>query len=208
MKLVVGLGNPGIDYRGTRHNVGYEVVDALATRFARSAGRERFNALVWEAELPIDGAPGKVLLMKPLTFMNLSGESVAQAVRFHKLDAANDLLVVADDLALAVGHLRLRQDGGSGGHNGLSDIALKLASGHWARLRLGIGKPMTRASQVSHVLGRFTDDERPLVASSISTACEAVLAWLDRGVASAMNAFNKKAPADGGGSPTDSPSSA
>ena len=112
MKLVVGLGNPGNDYRGTRHNAGFEVVDALVKRHARDAGRERFGAICWEAELRVDGVQDKVLFMKPLTFMNLSGDPVAQAMRFHKLDAAHDLLVVADDLALPVGHIRLRQDGG------------------------------------------------------------------------------------------------
>lgn len=209
MKLVVGLGNPGNDYRGTRHNAGFEVVDALVKRHARDAGRERFGAICWEAELRVDGVQDKVLLMKPLTFMNLSGDPVAQAMRFHKLDAARDLLVVADDLALPVGHIRLRQDGGSGGHNGLADVAIKLSSGNWARLRVGIGKPAPRMSQVAHVLGRFTDEERPSVDASISTASEAVLAWLDRGAAAAMNAFNTKVPAPaqgpkGAGPQTDS----
>lgn len=204
MKLVVGLGNPGNDYRGTRHNAGFEVVDALVVRQSRDAGRERFGAICWEAEFPVSGSPGKVLLMKPLTFMNRSGDAVAQAMRFHKLDGAHDLLVVADDIALPVGHIRLRQDGGSGGHNGLADIGLKLTSGNWPRLRIGVGKPIPPMSQVAHVLGRFTDAERPAYEASLATATEAVLAWLNRGAAAAMNAFNTKVPASGTGPQTDS----
>ncbi|MFM8817132.1 MAG: aminoacyl-tRNA hydrolase, partial [Phycisphaerales bacterium] len=150
MKLIVGLGNPGLEYAGTRHNVGFDVVDRLSGRLAPNAV-PRFGGLAVEAEVGGE----KCLLLKPMTYMNLSGQSVQEAVRFFKLEASKDLLVIVDDLALPCGSIRLRPDGSSGGHNGLADIGLRLSSNHWARLRIGIDPP-GRVRQSDWVLGKFS----------------------------------------------------
>ena len=137
MKLVVGLGNPGPEYDRTRHNVGFEVVDRLARRFgdpSSDVARNRFSGLVLEAS--IDGE--KVLLLKPLTFMNLSGKSVAEAIRFYKMDPKEDLMVVVDDTAVECGALKVKPGGGAGGHNGLGDVSRLLGTDAWPRLRIGI----------------------------------------------------------------------
>ena len=134
MKLIVGLGNPGSEYAGTRHNVGFSVIDRLARRFAPDAApKSKFAGLLTDAEIGGE----KCILLKPTTFMNLSGRSVLEALQFFKLEASKDLLVIVDDLALPCGSIRLRPDGSSGGHNGLTDIGLKLGSNYWARLRIG-----------------------------------------------------------------------
>lgn len=152
MKLIVGLGNPGSEYAGTRHNAGFDVVDRLSARFAPGAApRSRFGGLATDAEVGGE----KCLLLKPMTFMNLSGRSVLEAVQFFKLEPSRDLLVIVDDLALPCGSIRLRPDGSSGGHNGLADIGLKLSSNYWARLRIGIDPP-GRVPQADYVLGKFS----------------------------------------------------
>ena len=153
MKLVVGLGNPGPEYDGTRHNVGFDVVDRLARRWAdpaSSVAKSRFSGLVVEAQIRDE----KVLLLKPLTYMNLSGKAVAEAIRFYKLSAADDLLVVVDDTALPCGSIRLKPGGGAGGHNGLSDVSRLLGTDDWSLLRIGIDKP-GQIPLKNYVLGRF-----------------------------------------------------
>ena len=141
MKLVVGLGNPGPEYDRTRHNVGFEVVDRLARRHAdpgAGSARNRFTGLVVEATIGDE----KVLLLKPLTYMNVSGKSVAEAMRFYKMSPADDLLIVVDDTAIPCGSVRLKPGGGAGGHNGLADVSTKLlGTDAWPRLRVGIDKP-------------------------------------------------------------------
>ena len=140
MKLVVGLGNPGPEYDRTRHNVGFDVIDRLARRHvdpAMGVARNKFSGLLLEAE--VDGA--KMLLLKPLTFMNLSGKSVAEAVRFYKMSPIDDLMVIVDDTALDCGELRIKPGGGAGGHNGLADVSRLLGTDGWPRLRIGIDKP-------------------------------------------------------------------
>lgn len=192
MKLIVGLGNPGPEYAGTRHNAGFDVVDRLARRLAPGAApRARFAGLAVEAEVGGE----KCLLLKPTTFMNLSGRAVLEAVQFFKLEPSRDLLVIVDDLALPCGSIRLRPDGSSGGHNGLTDIGLKLASNYWARLRVGIDPP-GRVRQVDYVLGRFSPDQRTLVDASLDQAALAAECWAAKGIQEAMNRFNTKpAPA-------------
>jgi peptidyl-tRNA hydrolase, PTH1 family len=187
MKLVLGLGNPGKEYAGTRHNVGFEVVDRLASRHRADAPRSKFSGLLTECE--VDGT--RMLLLKPMTYMNLSGRSALEAVQFYKLDPSKDLLVVVDDLALPCGTIRLKPDGSSGGHNGLSDVGLKLSSNYWARLRIGIDAP-GRVPQVDYVLGRFTPEQQPLVESAIQDAVAASETWATRGVDEAANRFNRK----------------
>ncbi|MFO0962865.1 MAG: aminoacyl-tRNA hydrolase [Phycisphaerales bacterium] len=194
MKLIVGLGNPGLEYAGTRHNAGFAVVDRLAARIAPGAApRSRFSGLAVEAQVGDE----KCLLLKPTTFMNLSGRSVLEAVQFFKLEPSKDLLVIVDDIALPCGSIRLRPDGSSGGHNGLADIGLKLGSNYWARLRVGVDAP-GRVRQVDYVLGRFTPEQAPLVEQSIVEAADAAQTWATRGLEEAMNRFNRKAAAGNG----------
>jgi len=189
MKLIVGLGNPGPEYAGTRHNVGFDVIDRLARRFAPGAApRSKFAGLAVDAEIGNE----KCMLLKPMTFMNLSGRSVLEAMQFFKLEASRDLLVIVDDLALPCGSIRLRPDGSSGGHNGLSDIGLKLGSNYWARLRIGID-PRGRVRQSDYVLGKFSPDQQPLADASMAEAALAAEAWATKGLQEAMNRFNTKA---------------
>ena len=189
MKLIVGLGNPGPEYAGTRHNVGFDVVDRLAARFAPGATpRSRFSGLAVEADVGGE----KCLLLKPMTYMNLSGRPVQEAIHFFKLEPSSDLLVIVDDLALPCGSIRLRPDGSSGGHNGLADIGLKLGSNYWARLRIGIDPP-GRTRQSDYVLGKFSPDQQAPVEVSLAEAARAAEAWATKGLAEAMNRFNIKA---------------
>jgi PTH1 family peptidyl-tRNA hydrolase len=183
MKVVVGLGNPGGKYDGTRHNVGFAVVDGLAA--APGAGRfqSRFQAQV--AELNEGGQ--KVLLVKPETFMNLSGRCVRQFLDYYQVPLT-DLLVVCDDINLPLGKLRVRARGTHGGHNGLRDIQQHLGTTEYARLRIGVDAP--RDDAVDHVLGRFKPAERPVIEDAISLAVQAVVVWISQGVEACMNRYN------------------
>ncbi len=185
MKVIVGLGNPGPNYQNTRHNVGFMVVDRLSQRLAPgSPVRSQFQAAVVEARADSD----KCLLVKPMTYMNLSGASVAEIIRFYKIDLS-DLLVVADDTALPLGDLRLRPGGSDGGHNGLADIALRLGTEEYPRLRVGIDQPGTM-SRHDYVLGRFTDDQAALMSERLGRAADAAWCWATEGIDAAMNQFN------------------
>lgn len=186
-KLVIGLGNPGKEYAGTRHNVGFDVVDRLADRHKAAAPKSKFSGLLSECES--NGT--RMLLLKPMTYMNLSGRSALEAVQFYKLDPGTDMLVVVDDLALPCGTIRVKPDGSSGGHNGLTDIGMKLGSNYWARLRIGIDAP-GRVPQAGYVLGRFTPDQQPLVDRALADAVDAAETWAQRGVDEAANRFNRK----------------
>lgn len=183
MELVVGLGNPGREYRGTRHNVGFEVIDALAKRYRIPVKSRRNKALVGEGRI----AGEEVLLAKPQTLMNRSGESVAGLVRRYRL-ALEDVLVIVDDVNLSLGRLRIRARGSAGGHKGLRSIIKHLGSEEFARLRMGIGSPDRDA--VEYVLSRFKRAERPSVQAMIRQAAEAVATLLREGVEPAMNKFN------------------
>ena len=189
MRIVVGLGNPGIEYQRTRHNVGFDCIDRLVRRVCdpSSTARARFQALVVEGES--HGEKG--LLLKPMTYMNLSGNSVAEALRFYKLDATRDLLVLVDDIARPCGAIRLRMDGSAGGHNGLSDIEAKLGTAMYARCRIGIDAP-GRLMQKDYVLGRFREDQQPLVDEALCLATDAAECWITRGMVETMNRFNRR----------------
>jgi PTH1 family peptidyl-tRNA hydrolase len=184
VKVVVGLGNPGTRYVGTRHNVGYAVVDLLAQGPRASRFQSRFQSQV--AELVEDAE--KLLLVKPETFMNLSGRAVRQVTDFYQV-SLTDLLVVCDDINLPLGKLRLRARGTHGGHNGLRDIQSHLGTTEYARLRLGVDAP-GEDDTVDHVLGRFRPSERPVVEESVRTAAQAVIVWALRGVEACMNQYN------------------
>jgi PTH1 family peptidyl-tRNA hydrolase len=198
MKLVVGLGNPGREYVGTRHNVGFEMVDQLAARLGWVAGAEQFNtrARTQFAGLTMDGVVSlagggseKLLLVKPMTFMNLSGRTVEAAMSFYQLTPA-DLMVALDDLALPCGKIRIRPAGSSGGHNGLKDIERALGTSQYPRLRIGIDPPPPRVPQKDYVLGRFTPEQREWVGPAIGRGGDAVVTWMEKGVEAAMNRFN------------------
>ena len=195
MKLIAGLGNPGAEYAGTRHNVGFEVIDALAVRLGLAGPKEfgrvartRFEGLALEGIAEAAGGE-KVLLLEPMTYMNDSGRSVQAALAFYKM-AATDVLVVSDDVALPCGRIRLRADGSSGGHNGLADIERALGTDRYSRLRIGIDPPPSVMAQRDYVLGRFSAPQRPLVDQAIGWATDAALIWMQRGIAAAMNQFN------------------
>jgi PTH1 family peptidyl-tRNA hydrolase len=184
LKLVVGLGNPGTKYQGTRHNVGFDVIDRLAQGGSRPSFSRKFDGLVAEAEIDFR----RVLLLKPETFMNLSGRSVAQAQRFYKLEPA-DLLVVCDDLSLPFGKLRLRPGGSDGGQKGLRDIAAHLGTDLFPRLRIGIGE-RGEVDAADYVLSRFRSAERPIIDDALILATQAVAVWVTQGIDAAMNRFN------------------
>jgi PTH1 family peptidyl-tRNA hydrolase len=184
MKVVVGLGNPGSRYQGTRHNVGYEVVDRLAAGPQGGRFLSRFDSLVAE----LSEEPHKVLLVKPQTFMNLSGRSVRQVVDFYQLPL-EDLLVVCDDFNLPLGKLRARARGTHGGHNGLRDIQDHLGTTAYARLRIGVGAP-AEGEAVDHVLGRFRPAERAVMEEALATAVQAVVTWIHHGIDVCMNQTN------------------
>ena len=184
MKVIVGLGNPGPKYRGTRHNVGFDVVDYLAKSPAASAFRSRFAAQV--AELSEGGQ--QILLVKPETFMNLSGRSVRELADFYKLPL-NDLLVVCDDINLPLGKLRIRPKGTHGGHNGLRNIQEQLGTNEYSRLRIGVDTPPEEGA-VDHVLGRFRPSERPVIEEAIAAAVQAASVWLSQGIEVCMNRYN------------------
>lgn len=196
MRLIAGLGNPGREYVGTRHNVGFEVVDVLADKLAWTPrgdfdrlARSRFEALCFEGNLETADGPEKLLLMKPLTFMNLSGRSVQQAMKFYKMTPA-DVLVIIDELNLPAGRIRLRGDGSDGGHNGLKDVQRALGTTQYARLRVGIDPPPARVPGKDYVLGKFSEEQRVDIERALPRAAACCMAWARDGLTKAMNEFN------------------
>jgi len=185
MKLVVGLGNPGRRYEGTRHNIGYAVLRELARRFATSKPWGKFHGEVVEADL----GGQKPLLLSPTTFMNRSGTSVQEAKRFYKL-ADEDLLIICDDLNLPIGKLRFRSRGSSGGQKGLEDIIGRLATEEFSRLRIGVGAAPEGWDWADFVLSRFTPEETSVVERAVATAADAVAVWAREGIAFCMNQYN------------------
>lgn len=186
MRLVVGLGNPGSRYRLTRHNLGFMVVDLLADRWRTALGGKRH-----EAELGVGEYAGeRVVLAKPQTFMNASGESVAKLRRLYRLDP-RDILAVYDDLDLPFGKMRVRGDGGAGGHNGVASLISVLGKG-FPRLRIGIGRPPGGADPVGYVLEPFTPDEAGQLGDVVQRAAESVESWLEVGLEATMNVANRR----------------
>jgi len=186
VKIVIGLGNPGARYRDTRHNIGFMVLDRLAGCLDAAFSQEKYGGLV--ARTTRAGAP--LLLVKPLTFMNNSGDCVARVVRYTEADL-RDVLIVVDDVNLPLGELRFRKSGSAGGHNGLKSITERLGAEEFPRLRIGVGLDKGPSGDlVQHVLGAFSAEEKPQRDEAVGRAAEAVLAYLDEGIARAMNAFN------------------
>jgi PTH1 family peptidyl-tRNA hydrolase len=191
MKLVVGLGNPGRKYAGTRHNVGFDVLDELSRRAAAPAPRASMEALIADAQL----AGERVLFAAPQTYMNLSGRSVRQIVDFYKLPL-HDLLVICDDLNLPCGKLRLRTSGSAGGQKGLQNIIEHLGTEQFPRLRIGIDRPPPKFDSAAYVLARFKSEEREKIDDAIISAANGVEKWLRDGADAAMNQVNAGPAAD------------
>jgi PTH1 family peptidyl-tRNA hydrolase len=194
MKLIVGLGNPGPEYAKTRHNVGFMLVDRLATRHHLTGAKHKFHSGVLDGELFVGSPPRgeRCILMQPTTYMNRSGLAVGEAVSFYKLDPATDLLVLVDDLALDCGVIRLRGEGSAGGHNGLTDIERALGTRKYPRLRIGID-PKGRIPQKDYVLGRFTDDQWARTDPALDRGVKCIEMWLSEGLEKAASLFNAKA---------------
>jgi PTH1 family peptidyl-tRNA hydrolase len=186
MYLIVGLGNPGKKYTGTRHNVGYMVLDLLSRKWGIEIDKQRFDGLVGIGRTGSE----QVLLLKPETFMNRSGQAVRAAMDFYKLEP-KDLVVIYDDMALPVGQLRIRQQGSAGGHNGLTDVLSHAGTEQVGRIRVGIGNPPPMIDAVDHVLGQFRTDERANVDEAIRFAADAVDVILSEGWPKAMERFNR-----------------
>ena len=185
-KVIVGLGNPGSKYKDTRHNIGYMVLAELAARYASGKPTRQFHADCLDVRI----AGQNVLLLCPTTFMNLSGSSVSEVVRFYKLDPKTDIFVICDDLDLPVAKIRIRESAGSGGQKGLKDIIAKLGSQDFARARIGIGRPSSTHQVVDFVLTQFRKEERVDVEIAIKSAADAAQIWVEHGCAEAMNRFN------------------
>ncbi len=191
MKAIVGLGNPGVEYQGTRHNVGFEVVDAVAGRWQARLGS-------WKGIADVAVVNGRqAILAKPSTFMNLSGEAVQRIAAYHRIEPA-DVLIVVDEVQLPVGRLRLRRSGSHGGHNGLRSVIQSWGSIDFPRLRIGVGRGDPRWDLADHVLAPFGREERELIARAVDRAADAVELFVDQGIEAAMNGFNAADEAAGG----------
>ena len=188
MFVIVGLGNPDKKYEATRHNIGFDVIDAIADKYNINVKDKKHKALVGSGV--IEGM--KVLLVKPLTYMNLSGESVAEVMNFYKLDPEEDMLVIFDDISLAPGNIRIRKKGSAGGHNGIKNIIAHLGTEQFNRIKIGVGAKPKGWDLVDHVLGRFTDEERVEVERSIAKAADACTTIITKDITYAMNEYNKK----------------
>ena len=190
IRLIAGLGNAGLEYQGTRHNVGFDVIDLLAEKLKVKLNKEKFSAAFGQIEFE----DKKLILLKPLLFMNNSGQVIATAANFYKIEA-DRILVITDDMALEPGMIRLRAAGSAGGHNGLADIVEKLGTDQFGRLRIGIGSRNGMAGR-DYVLSRPDESERKLIDKAIAEAAQAVMAWISQGIESAMSRFNRKLTAD------------
>lgn len=187
MKIIAGLGNPGAEYAHTKHNVGFMLVDALAEKLGLDAWRERFNALVAEGRIGAE----KVLLVKPLTYMNESGRALAPLLDWYKL-APEELIVVHDDMDIAVGTIRLRRKGSAGGHNGIKSLLAHIGSQDFSRVRIGIGRPLPGWTVVRHVLAPFSAEDGPKVHEAIAYLLPAVECIVTDGIDMAMNRYNPR----------------
>jgi peptidyl-tRNA hydrolase, PTH1 family len=183
MHLIVGLGNPGTQYKGTRHNVGFDILDLISVKYNIVVNRIKFKGVYGEGNIGGE----TVILLKPSTFMNLSGESVREAASFYKINPSN-IIILHDDISLEIGRMRIRSKGSAGGHNGLKSIILNLSSDEFIRFKIGVGQP--KGELVSHVLGKFSKDERVLIDNVSNSTVEAVELVIKQGVALAMNKFN------------------
>ena len=189
MFIIVGLGNPTKEYSGTRHNVGFDVIDAIAEKYNISVAERKHRAFCGSGVI----AGKKVILVKPQTYMNLSGESVRGFVDFYKLDAESEILVVYDDVSLDVGQLRIRKKGSAGGHNGIKNLIQHLGTNVFLRIKVGVGEKPKEYDLADYVLGHFSKAEKEVMEESYKNVAEAVELILQDEIDTAMNRFNKKA---------------
>lgn len=188
MFIIAGLGNPKREYDNTRHNIGFELIDALAKKHHISVMDVKHRALTGRGM--IDGH--KVILAKPLTFMNLSGESIRALTDYYKIDCEKELIVVSDDINLPPGQIRIRKSGSAGGHNGLKNIITQLGSESFARIRIGVGEKPKGYDLADYVLGHFSKEEKTLMEEGLIKAVSAAELMLDGGIDRAMNEYNRK----------------
>ena len=187
MYLIIGLGNPGREYEHTRHNAGFDAIDVLAGKLGADVKEKKHKGLCGKGMI----AGEKVILLKPQTFMNLSGESVRAAADFYKIDAEH-MIVLYDDIDLDVGKLRVRAKGSAGGHNGIKNIIAHMGTQEFPRVRIGVGAKPDRMDLADYVLGRFSQVERPVMEDAFEEAAEAAIAVVEDGIDAAMNRFNRK----------------
>ncbi len=185
MYIIAGLGNPGREYEFTRHNIGFRVIDRLAEEYNISIMDDKHKGLIGKGI--INGQ--KVVLVKPQTFMNLSGECIREVLNYYK-ETPEHFIVVYDDISLDVGKLRVRPKGSAGGHNGIKNIIAQLGTEEFARVRFGVGDKPKGTDLVEHVLGRFSKEDEELAAGKFKTACDAIVAVMEEGCEAAMNRFN------------------
>ena len=191
MVVIVGLGNPTAQYEGTRHNAGFDVIDVLAEKYNISVDARKCRAFCGKGVI----AGQKVLLVKPQTYMNLSGESVGGIVNYYKIDPESDLLVIYDDISLDVGQLRIRKKGSAGGHNGIKSIIAHLGTTVFPRIKVGVGEKPKNYDLADYVLGHFSKQERELMEEGYEHASDAVEQIVQGEIEAAMNVFNKKVKA-------------
>lgn len=189
MFIIVGLGNPGREYEDTRHNIGFQVIERLAEQEHIPVLEKKHRALIGKGYI----GGQKVILAKPLTYMNLSGESVRELVDYYKVDEKEELLVISDDISLPPGQLRLRKKGSAGGHNGLKNIIAHLGHEEFRRLKMGVGEKPEGWDLVDHVLGHFSREDKKEMEKAVGEAADAIRMVLHDGMEAAMNHFNKKA---------------
>lgn len=185
MFLIVGLGNPEADYSRTRHNMGFDVINKLAKEYNIEMNRTKFNGIYGSGIIENE----KVILLKPQTFMNLSGESIIQFKQFYKLENS-DILVILDDIDIEPGNIRIKRKGSAGSHNGLKSVVFSLKTEDFARIRVGIGKPSQDIELIEHVIGHVSDNEYALLEDGITKAKEAIKTILKDGIEVAMNKYN------------------
>lgn len=184
--IVAGLGNPGREYENTRHNVGFEVADLLASKYGIRIGKLKHKALLGDGDI----GGKRVLLAKPQTYMNLSGESIREMVEWYKIPMSH-VIIIYDDIDLPVGKIRIRPQGSAGTHNGMRSMLYQLQTDVFPRIRVGIGKPLAGWQLADYVLGRFTPEERKLMDTSVQSAADAVVTLLQSDMNTAMNRYNK-----------------
>ena len=188
MFIVAGLGNPGRKYENTRHNVGFMVIDETANRHHIQVTEKKHKALIGKGMIGGE----KVILVKPQTFMNLSGESIREIIDYYKIEEKTELIVISDDISMDVGAVRIRKKGSAGGHNGLKNIILHLGHDEFQRIKIGVGEKPECYDLVDYVLGHFDKEESEQIAESVKSAAEAIAVMITDGADEAMNRFNKK----------------
>lgn len=185
MYLIAGLGNPGKQYTSTRHNIGFSAIDCISQKHNIDVSKTKYKGIIGEGTI----AGEKVILLKPQTFMNLSGESVREAATFHKIPPEN-VIIIHDDISLPAGTLRIREKGSAGGHNGLKSIIAHLNSQDFPRMKIGVGAPQPDKDLADYVLGRFSKEEEKILSEVLDRVCDAVSEYIKNGAKSAMSRYN------------------